>query len=48
MTADPLEQRDLSSVLPADASDLPEILEGQDAVVLKPYAGADHGSMNRR
>ena len=48
MTAAPLEQRDPSSVLPAESADLPEILEGRDAVVLKPYAGADHGSVNRR
>ncbi len=45
---DPLEQRDLSAVLLAEAADLQEILEGRDAVVLKPYAGADHGSVNRR
>lgn len=45
---DPLEQRDLSAVLPAESADLEEILEGRDAVVLKPHAGVDHGSANRR
>lgn len=45
---DPLEQRDLSAVLPAESADLEEILEGRDAVVLKPHAGVDHGSVNRR